>query len=163
MHDAMTIYFNGEKSAGLFLAAIGIVVIVGATLLFRARADYRSFAITLGLVALVEVAIGAGLYLKTDSQVSRLRAHLDSNAATLYADEGARMTRVQRNFVVIEYVEVALIVVAALVAVAQKGSHTVAGIALGLLINAALLLAFDLLAERRGAVYLAVIEAARRV
>jgi len=33
------------------------------------------------------------------------------------------------------------------------------GIALGLLINAALLLAFDLVAERRGAVYLAAIEA----
>jgi hypothetical protein len=159
----MTIYFNGEKSAGLFLAAIGIAVVVAATVLFRARPDYRSFAITLGLVALVEVAIGAGLYLKTDSQVGRLRAHLDSNAATFYADEGARMTRVQRNFVLIEYVEVALILVAAVVAVVRKGSHTVTGIALGLLINAALLLAFDLLAERRGAVYLAVIEAARRV
>src|SRR5262245_7422047 len=140
MHDAMTIYFNGEKNAGLFLAAIGIVIVVGATLLFRARTDYRSFAITLGLVALVEVAIGAGLYLKTDPQVGRLRAHLDSNAATFYADEGARMTRVQSNFVVIEYVEVALIVVGALVAVARKNSPTVTGIALGLLINAALLL-----------------------
>jgi len=32
-----------------------------------------------------------------------------------------------------------------------------------LLVNAAVLLAFDLLAERRGAVYLSVIEAARRV
>ena len=53
--------------------------------------------------------------------------------------------------------------VAAIVAVARKGSYTVTGVALGLLINAAILLAFDLLAERRGAVYLAVIEAARRV
>jgi hypothetical protein len=163
MHDAMTIYFNGEKNAGLFLAAIGIAVVIGAMVLLRARPDYRSFAITLGLVALVEVAIGAGLYLKTDPQVGRLRAHLDSNASTFYADEGARMTRVQRNFVLIEYVEVVLIVLAALVAVAQKRSHTVTGIALGLLINATLLLAFDLLAERRGATYLAVIEAARRV
>jgi len=73
------------------------------------------------------------------------------------------MTRVQRNFVVIEYVEVAIIIVSAVVAVARENSHTVIGVALGLLINAALLLAFDLLAERRGAVYLTVIEAARRV
>ena len=162
MHDAMTIYFNGEKNAGMFLAAIGIAVVVAAAVLLRARPDYRSFAITLGLLALVEIAIGAGLYLKTDPQVGRLRAHLDSNATAFYTDEGARMTRVQRNFAVIEYVEVALIVVTALIAVARKGSPTVTGIALGLLINAALLLAFDLLAERRGATYLAVIEAARR-
>jgi cytochrome b len=163
MHDAMTIYFNGEKNAGMVLVAIGIAVIVAATVLVRARPDYRSFAITLGLVALVEVAIGAGLYLKTDPQVAGLRARLDSNAAAFYAEEGARMTRVQRNFVAIEYVEVVLIIAAAVVAVARKHSHTVTGIALGLLINAAFLLAFDLLAERRGAVYLAVIEAARRV
>jgi hypothetical protein len=163
MHDAMTIYFNGEKNAGLFLAVIGIAVVIGATVLLRARPDYRSFAITLGLVALVEIAIGAGLYLKTDPQVGRLRAHLDSNAATFYADEGARMTRVQRNFAVIEYVEVALILVSAIVAVARKDSHVLTGVALGLLINASVLLAFDLLAERRGAVYLTVLEAGRRV
>jgi hypothetical protein len=59
--------------------------------------------------------------------------------------------------------EVALILVSAIVAVAGKDSHAVAGVALGLLINASLLLTFDLLAERRGAAYLTVIEAARRV
>src|SRR6185295_10425862 len=128
MHDAMTLYFNGEKNAGLFLAAIGIAVVVAAAVLLRARPDYRSFAIALGLLALVEIAIGAGLYLKTDPQVGRLRAHLDANATTFYTDEGARMTRVQRNFVVIEYVEVALIVATALIAVARKGSPTVTGI-----------------------------------
>jgi hypothetical protein len=163
MHDAMTIYFNGEKNAGLFLAAIGVVVVVGAAVLVRARPDYRSLAITLGLLAVIEIAIGAGLYLKTDPQVGRLRAQLDANAATFYADEGARMTRVQRNFVAIEYVEVVLILVSAIVAVVRKDSHAVTGVALGLLINASLLLAFDLLAERRGAAYLTVIEAARRV
>jgi len=120
MRDAMTIYFNGEKNAGMFLAAIGIAVVIAAATLFRARPDYRSLAITLGLVALVEVAIGAGLYLKTDPQVNQLRARLDANAAAFYAEEAPRMTRVQRNFVVIEWVEVVLLVVAAVVAVARK-------------------------------------------
>jgi|SRR5262245_968976 len=157
MHDAMTIYFNGEKNAGLFIAAAGAAIVVAALLLFRARADFRSFALTLGVVALIEMAIGVGLYLKTDPQVGRLRAQLDSSPAAFFADEGARMARVQRNFVAIEYVEVALIVVTAVVAVARKSNATLTGVALGLLINAALLLAFDLLAERRGAVYLAAI------
>ena len=37
MHDAMTIYFNGEKNAGLFIAVLGFAVAVAALVLFRAR------------------------------------------------------------------------------------------------------------------------------
>jgi hypothetical protein len=163
MHDAVTIYFNGEKNAGLFIAVIGAAVVVAALVLFRARADFRAFALTLGIVALVEIAIGIGLYLKTDPQAGRLRAQLDSSPSSFYTDEGARMARVQRNFVVIEYVEVALIIVTAIVAIARKSNVTLTGVALGLLINAALLLAFDLIAERRGAAYLAAIETNRAI
>lgn len=65
------------------------------------------------------------------------------------------LVRVQRNLV--QYIEVAVIVIAAITAFAQKSRFWVAGVALGLLLNAALLLAFDLVAERRGAAYLAAI------
>ena len=61
----------------------------------------------------------------------------------------------QRNFVVIEYVELALIILCALVATTQKGRPALTGVALGLLVSSAVLLAFDLVAERRGATYLA--------
>jgi len=162
MHDALTIYFDGEKNAGLFIAAIGAAMILAALILFRARADFRSFALTLAVVAVAEIALGVGLYLKTDPQVGRLRAQLESRPASFYTDEGARMARVQRNFVLIEYVELALIVVTAIAAVARKNNPMLTGVALGLLINAALLLAFDLIAERRGAVYLAAIAAHER-
>lgn len=69
------------------------------------------------------------------------------------------MIRVQRNFVVVQYVELAVIAIAAFTAFAQKNRFWLSGIALGLLLHAALLLAFDLVAERRGATYLAAIEA----
>lgn len=59
----------------------------------------------------------------------------------------------------VEYVELALIMITAIVAIAQKGRPGVTGVALGLLIGAAVLLAFDLVAERRGAVYLDALEA----
>ncbi|MEK6373712.1 MAG: hypothetical protein AABO58_13575 [Acidobacteriota bacterium] len=144
MHDSLMVYFDGEKYAGLFLAGLGLAVIAAAVLLFR----FRSFAITLIVLAVAEIALGVGLYLKTGPQVARLMAQTD------YADEAVRMARVQRNFVVIEIVELAIIVICALVAVTQKGRVGVTGVALGLLIHAAILLAFDLLAERRGAVYL---------
>jgi len=150
-------YFNGEKHAGLLLAGVSVAVLIAATLLFRARLDPRSFAITLGVLALAQMALGVGLYLRTGPQVSRLVEQLHSDATGFHAAEGARMARVQGNFVVVEYVELLIIIVTAITAVTQKTRPDLTGVALGLLVSASLLLAFDLIAERRGAEYLAAI------
>jgi hypothetical protein len=159
-HIVMT-YFDGEKNAGLLLIAIGAIGIAAAVLFFQPRWGLRSLAITLGLLALAEIALGAGLYLRTDSQVSGLTAQLASDRPRFDSEERARMLRVQRNFVIIEYVELAVIAACAVLAITQKHRPVVTGVALGLLINAAFLLAFDLVAERRGAVYLTAIESRR--
>jgi len=154
MLDVLTTYFDGEKNGGLFLAGLGILAIVAATILVRPRFGLRSFAVTLIVLALIEIAIGAGLYLRTDAQVGRLASQLQSDPARFYAGEGARMDRVQRSFIIIQYVEIAVIAICAIMAFAFKRRPVTMGVALGLLIHAALLLAFDLIAERRGAVYL---------
>ena len=159
MHDALMVYFNGEKNAGLFLAAAGAAIVAAAAVLFRARSDFRSLAVTLGLLALAEIALGVGLYLRTDPQVSRLVAALGSDAARFSSDELARMVRVQRNFVVIEYVEAAIVIASAVAALVWKDRPGASGVALGLLISAAFLLAFDIVAERRGEVYLQAVQA----
>lgn len=65
MQDALTVYFNGEKYAGLMLAGIALAVIIAATIMFRAGAGFRAFSVTLGIVALAEIALGIGLYLRT--------------------------------------------------------------------------------------------------
>ena len=150
MHDAFTLYFNGEKFAGLFIAGVGLVAIVAAALLFR---SLRAFSVTLLILALIEIALGVGLYLRTGTQVRRLEAQLASDEGGFRAVETARMIRVQRNFVFIEWAEVAIIIVSGLVAVGLKYRPVAVGVALGLLIHASVLLAFDLVAERRGAVY----------
>ncbi|MGH8029435.1 MAG: hypothetical protein ACREO3_05825 [Arenimonas sp.] len=155
-------YFNGEKNGGLVLVAIAIVGLAAAVTFWQPRWELRSFAVTLGILAVAELALGIGLYLRTDPQVANLLTQFGSNGAGIYSDEVARMVRVQRNFVVIQYVEVAIIIGGALVALLLKGRPWVAGIALGLLIHAAVLLAFDLVAERRGAVYLAAIKAGQQ-
>src|SRR5688572_2784575 len=130
MQHALTIYFDGEKYAGLLLAAAAAGVLVAAAVIFRARMDLRSFAITLGVLALAEIALGVGLYVRTGPQVTRLVEQLHADAPALRSAEGERMARVQRNFVIVEYVEVTLIVLAALVALTQKGRPVLTGIAL---------------------------------
>jgi hypothetical protein len=159
MRDIVMTYFNGEKNAGLLLIVVGLIGIAAAVLFFQARWGLRTLPVTLGILALAEIPLGAGLYLRTDPQVKGLMALLESTPARFTSEEGARMARVQRNFVLIEYVELAVIFVAALIAVSQKHRPGLTGVALGLLINGAFLLAFDLVAERRGEAYLSVLEA----
>ena len=152
--DAITAYFTGEKQGALVLIALGILGLAAAALFWSPRFGLRSFAVTLAVFALLELAIGIGLYVRTDQQVARLLAQLGSDPAGFFATEGARMARVQRTFAIAIRVEVALIVAAALAVLWQQERVTLTGVAFGLLINAALLLAFDSIAERRGAAYL---------
>jgi len=161
MQAAITTYFAGEKNAGLVLAVLGVIGLAAAVLFWPARWGIRSFAVTLGILALIEIAIGVGLFVRTGPQISSLLALLGSDSARFFAEEGARMARVQRTFVIVQYVEVAVIVLAAITALALKHRVTASGIALGLLLSAAVLLAFDIVAERRGAVYLGAIESTR--
>ena len=158
MSDAIAAYFTGEKQGALVLIALGTVGLAAAALFWSPRYGLRAFAITLAVFAVLELAIGIGLYARTDPQVARLLAQLGSDPAGFFATEGARMARVQRTFAIALRVEVALIVAAALTALWQKERVTLTGVAFGLLINAAVLLAFDTIAERRGAAYLAALQ-----
>lgn len=90
-----------------------------------------------------------GLFFKTDAQVAALVAQAPS---AMLQTERPRMEKVQRNF---EVVWVALVIVGALVGWRLKDHHAVAGVAVAVVINAGVLLMFDLVAERRGATYLA--------
>lgn len=154
MQDALHAYFEGEKAAGLFLAGLGAVGLVATFLLFRHQ---RALALTLGFFAVAGIAIGIGLYLRTDPQVAKLVAQLTSDPARFTTEEGARMAKVQRNFVVIEYVEIALLFVGGIAAIVMKAKPTASGIALGLVVAAGIFLTFDVIAERRGASYVTAI------
>jgi hypothetical protein len=159
MQDALRIYFDGEKYAGLLLAGLASALLLAAVVIFRA--GHRSFGWTLGALALIQIALGIGLYLRSGPQAGRLAAQLQTDAAGYSSAEGARMARVQKTFVVVEYAEVLLIVACALIALTQKHRPALTGVALGLLVSASILLAFDLLAERRGAAYLEAIRSLR--
>ncbi len=152
MNEAIAAYFGGEKSGGLVLAIAGAVMLVTAIVFFPAKFELRSFAITAGVWSLLQLGIGIGLFVKTDSQVAALQA---AERAAMVATEVPRMEKVQRNFVIIEVVWVVMIIGGALIGWRMKENVTASGIALAFVINAGVLLAFDVVAERRGATYLA--------
>ena len=153
MNEALASYFEGEKSAGLALAAIGLLMAGAAGAFLSLRAQPKAFAYTLLVWAALELAVGVGLYVKTDPQVARLASLLADQPAEFYESERPRMATVQRNFVVLEGVWLVVIIASAVLAVWQKAQPAVSGIALGMLVNTAVLLVFDIMAERRGSTY----------
>jgi hypothetical protein len=159
MNEALATYFTGEKNAGAVLALIGLAMGTGA--FFSTRTPPKAFGYTIAVWALLELGIGVGLYLKTDPQVARLAGQLAGDAAAFYAAERPRMAAVQRNFVILECVWLAIIFCSAVIAVWKKGNPTASGVALGVLINTCLFLAFDIVAERRGSAYTAALNADR--
>lgn len=154
MHAAILEYFTGEKYGGLLVALIGLGGLIAAAVLFQPRWDLRPFAVVLAVMGLLELTVGLGLWLRTGPQVDQLLALLGSDPARMVADETARMTRVQTNFVRLEVVWLVLIATAAAIALTQRGRPVLWSASLGILLHASLLFVFDSIAERRGAVYL---------
>lgn len=155
MQDAILEYFTGEKLAGVTVAVVGAVGLVAAGVLMMPRWELRPMAAVLAVMGLLELTVGVGLWLKTGPQVESLLALQASDPARMLAEEGARMTKVQANFVRLEVLWVALMAAAAAVVLTQKGRPTLWAVCLGLALHAAFMLVFDAVAERRGAVYLA--------
>ncbi len=153
IREVISVYFEGEKAAGLTLAVVGLVAVAWAALV-RRGGDWRGMFWPLVVMGALQLAVGVGLYAKTDRQVEGLHAQLASNPQGFYAAEVPRMERVQRNFPIIEVVEIAMLVAGVALAMASKGRLTGWGVGMGITLQAAVMLVFDLLAERRGAVYL---------
>ncbi|MEZ4409826.1 MAG: hypothetical protein R3A52_25640 [Polyangiales bacterium] len=120
--EALTTYFDGEKSAGLVLAGVG------------ALACGWAFA---------------------DPQVAALHATMERAPSEMLSAETPRMRAVQRNFPIIEVVELVMLAVGVAMALGLKGRPYLSEVGMGLALQASVMLVFDLLAEKRGALYLA--------
>jgi hypothetical protein len=150
-------YFLGERQAGLCAAGLGLASLLFALWLFRGASPFRSMMIPLGLVGLLQLGVGLGLFFKTPAQVAAVEAGLaqaEAGArATALDHETARMARVQKNFVVLKMVWLGLIVLGLGLALLGPARSGLVGVGLGILLQAAVMLAFDLFAEARGHSY----------
>jgi hypothetical protein len=150
--DALHQYFAGERSAGMLIAGLGVAALAFAWWLRSDGGPFRAMLFPLAIVGLLQLAIGVGLAGRTASQVTRLERSFASDASSARAGERERMARVQRNFVIIKVVETVL-VVAGLAMVMLSRRDALVAVGMGLAIQGAVMLAFDVFAEGRGALY----------
>jgi hypothetical protein len=147
-------YFAAEKQGALLIAAIGVAAGALAAYLWFAGGPFRAMAVPLAVIGLGQLALGVGLFARTDPQIARLLGGLRARPQATVQAELARMERVNRSFKVIETVEAAAIVIGVALALGVRSRHPVwAAVGMGILVQAAVTLVFDLFAERRALAY----------
>jgi len=161
MLSQLDAYFAAERTESLVFLAFGLAAIAFSVFaLWRLRDPlFKGMAIPMLVVGLIQAGVGATILARTDSQVAALKAQVDSAPANFKAEESARMRVVGRSFVVYKGIEVMFIVVGLLLAFTRRLRRFWRGLGLGMLLQGALMLPADLLAEDRAAAYARQIEA----
>jgi hypothetical protein len=161
MLSQLDAYFAAEKAESLlFLLAAAIALAFSAFALWRLRDSlFKGLAIPLLLVGLIQLVVGASIFARTEAQLAELKAQYRVAPSTFKAQELSRMTGVSRSFGVYKGIEIAFVVVGLALALTRRAGRFWRGFGLGMLVQGALMLPADLLAEHRAAGYIRAIEA----
>lgn len=160
MMDAMLTYFRGERALGIAAVVFGVALLAACVALWRTQSGgFRTgLVVPLVVFGLAAVGVGAGLVLRTDRQVRDLGAQLEADPAAYRGQELLRMERVNANWprVKLTWAAISVASLATLLLVHRDWAQ---GLALALLFCMAWLMAVDVFAARRAAIYTAHIEA----
>lgn len=147
-------YFRAEKDAGLYLLVIGGFFLLLGLGIWASRSRIRAMAIPLATIAVLELIVGATMYLRTDQRIDTITGLYYSDRTAYQQRETARMESVMSGFRIYKIIEVAAIVTGlAMLAVYRKRSAFAAA-GVGLVVQAGVLLVFDLIASQRAQIYL---------
>jgi hypothetical protein len=146
-------YFTAERHGGFFLVALALVSFGFAATLWANRSAFAAMAWPLVALGSLQLIIGLVVALRTPAQVASLEQGLRTSSATTVPAEIRRMEKVNTNFRVVKVVEVSVIVVGLVLVLGLPHPGTWPSVGLGLLVEAAVLLAFDAFAHQRALVY----------
>ena len=161
MLSQLEAYFAAEKAESLVFMAFGLCAVAFSLFaLWRLRDPlFKGMAIPLLVVRLIQAVVGATVYTRTDAQVAALKAQYEAAPTSFKTQELARMDTAVCSFTVYEIVEAMFIVVGLALALMRRARRFWRGFGLGMLLQGALMLPADLLAEDRAAAYVRQIEA----
>ncbi len=110
-------------------------------------------------VALIQISVGLGVGLRTPKQAEDLEAQFTTAPALFRQVEIPRMEAVMKYFRLYKMVEIALAIIGLLLTYLLHEMMFWYAFGIGLLAQAGIVLVLDLLAERRGEMYLNAIRA----
>lgn len=154
IHEEMTRYFAAEKWESLLFVLVGVLAIGASGWMWMTGAALRGIGYPLVLVGLIQIAVGAGVFLRTDKQVAALSDQVGRAPAEFRAAEVSRMEKVQRNFQIYKAVELGLLLAGMALSYLARRRELWYGMAVGLILQSSVMMVLDLLAEHRGERYL---------
>jgi hypothetical protein len=154
-------YFSGEKSEAAVILLAGTACLLAAVWLwFWVRQPFaRGLALSLLLTAALGIAVGGSVYFRTDAQLRQLVELQQRDPGGFATQEGPRIHAVVKSFGFYR-MGYAIAVLLALVCVFVMGRPGYHGLAVGLLLLAALGFTIDYYAEARAVSYMQSLEAA---
>ena len=149
----LTAYFTAEKQGGLLLVALAAASFALGGWLLATKHLFSAMAWPLLVLGGLELVIGITVAGRAGSQVAAIEAGLRDTRAATITGEVERMARINGTFELLKKVEVALVVVGLVLAVARPAPATLGAIGLGLALQCVVLLVFDTFAHHRAEHY----------
>jgi hypothetical protein len=151
-------YFTAEKQESLVFIIVGALAILAAiAFYFMIRsAFFKGAAIPLLLIGMLQLVVGITVYKRSDDDRIRNVYAYDMNPGELKEKELPRMAKVNRNFVIYRWLELALLVTGMILSMLygqNPGRIFWYGFGIALALQAGISLAADYFAEKRGLEY----------
>jgi ABC-type xylose transport system permease subunit len=151
-------YFIAEKNESLLFIILGIAAIILALVFFFYLKTnwYKGAAIPFLIVGIMHFIVGVTVYKRSDGDRQRNVYAYDLNPGELKAKELPRMEKVNRNFVVIRYFEIVLLLIGLGLIFSFKNNldkNFWVGLGMALAVEAVVSLGADYFAEKRAKEY----------
>lgn len=160
VQDVLQRYFTAEKREAALFLALGLAGIACSTWLFlRPTHGMRAALWPIGAVALIQIVVGSSVYFRTDRQIVTLSTQLHTAPDRFQRDETKRMERVMLAFRFYKALEVVLLLIGVALLALRRPPSVAFAVGAGLVLQASIMLALDLVAERRGEDYLDTVRA----
>jgi hypothetical protein len=149
-------YFTGERTESMIFFLLGIIALSTAAYFYSKNEFewHRGFAYPMTLVALLQIGVGANIYLRSPKDIVRVTSMVQTDPSLIEKEEIPRMITVARNFVTLKWVEIVLIILGLWLIYYMTRGQFWWGVGVGLAIQASLMLAADYFAQQRASVYL---------
>jgi hypothetical protein len=154
--ETISNYFSAERAESMLFIAVGALALAASAyfLLVLRKPFFNGMAITLSVVAALQMIVGITIYQRSPADTARVQKMVQSAPQQIKSDEVPRMQTVIRNFRIYLGVELSLLILSIAVMAFSAPAGFMRGAAVGLAIQAVFTAALDLAATRRGDAYL---------
>lgn len=151
-------YFNAEKNESLLYVIIGMAaVLLALVFFFYLKTNWhKGFALPFLLVGIMHLLVGYTVYNRCDGDRKRNVYAYDMNPDELKNKEIPRMVKVNKNFVIYRYTEIALLLLGLGLFFYYRNNIDKSfwvGLGIALAIEATISLGADFFAEQRAGLY----------